>query len=524
MVRPRSLGILFASLLSVSLGGLTAQQSERPIALPLSPTVSPDGGQVAFVWQGDLWVAPTGVADTDAVGLARRVTVHPASDSSPAWSPDGKSLAFVSSRAGSSQVFVVRVDDPRAASPRQVTFDSMSKALVGYHPDGERLILRRTTDVAPFRTESARLYLRSIEGGGAETMLFDCGVGSAAMSPDGQRVLFTRGRPYRTRKGYIGPQALQLWLAERSGEEDWAVRRVSEDRPGFQNVAEDFPMWKPDSRSFLYTSSPDGIDQLFEDRVPEEGSERSEQLAFDIRTIAGATAFDEGVEDPSLCAKGRILVYRHNFGLRVRDLESGDDRVLPLRGSGDQMADPVERRGISRASDIAFTSNGKQMAFVAGHDLYVMDRILKEPVRLTADIAVESDPVFAKDDGRLFFVSETDGEVDIWEAKLEREDEIWWLAEEGEVSLRKVTDDRAVERSLALSPDGEHIAYIRDSELFVMDSDGEDRRRLVGGWDAPSFDWSPDGKWLTYSHAGLRLQLATMWVVPLDGTREPYNL
>jgi Tol biopolymer transport system component len=64
--------------------------------------LSPDGGQVAYTvtsydmeenrGNADIWVMPAGG------GPARRLTTSKASDGAPAWSPDGRRLAFVSRR------------------------------------------------------------------------------------------------------------------------------------------------------------------------------------------------------------------------------------------------------------------------------------------------------------------------------------------------------------------------------------------------------------------------------------------
>ena len=73
------------------------------------PRVSPDGRWVAFTVsavdldanrrRNDLWLVAV-----DGTNL-RRLTTHEASDTSPRWSADGKSLWFLSTRSGSSQVW-----------------------------------------------------------------------------------------------------------------------------------------------------------------------------------------------------------------------------------------------------------------------------------------------------------------------------------------------------------------------------------------------------------------------------------
>jgi TolB protein len=71
------------------------------------PAWSPDGKRIAFVSNRtgnyDIWrMAADG---SDPVNL----TSHPAQDTSPTWSPDGKKLAFVSTRDGGSDVYVLDV-------------------------------------------------------------------------------------------------------------------------------------------------------------------------------------------------------------------------------------------------------------------------------------------------------------------------------------------------------------------------------------------------------------------------------
>ncbi len=477
---------------------------DRPIRVPRDPVVSPDGKTLAFSWQNDLWLAPV------AAGRAHRITTHPGADGSPQFSPDGKRIAFMSDRSGRSQIYLLEVG---GGAPQQVTQDSHNKRLLGFGPDGKSLVIGQVSDRGWHRSESGRVYLLDLEGVKPRRMLFNAGVSQAALSPDGTKVLFTRGRASWWRKGYRGPSASQLWLADLSTSPA-QLTRLSRDLPHFQNVSEKDPLWAPDGKGYYFVSDPDGAFDIYY-RALDGGEARR------VTNVAAADSSDDGVAFPSLSADGSTMVFRRLFDMHRLDVGSGAVQPIALNATGDAGAGFIERRSETNASAIAFTPDGKQMAFVSGDDVYVMDRILREPVRVTSTPDRESSLVFADGGKRLLFVSEASGEVDIWEASHGREDGIWWLADE--FSLRRVTDDNAVERGLKLSPTGESIAYLKGSHLYVMGVDGSDQRRVIEAWSPPSFDWSPDGKWFVYATQDDDYN-SDVWIAPLDGSREPFNL
>ena len=115
-----TLPILFLSALGAA-PSFTAAEMMR-LQRIADPQVSPDGRSVAYqatqvdtaAWtrNTDIWVIPA------AGGTPRRVTDDPKSDMRPRWSPDGKRLAFVSTRDGGAQVWVV---DASGGAARKVT-------------------------------------------------------------------------------------------------------------------------------------------------------------------------------------------------------------------------------------------------------------------------------------------------------------------------------------------------------------------------------------------------------------------
>lgn len=104
------------------------------------PQPSPDGRQIAFVVSTTDLEANRGRLDLWIVGsdgsAPRPLTTHPTTDSTPLWSPDGKTLYFLSSRSGSSQVWAMRFD---GGEPVQVTNLPLDVSNLMLSPDGSRL-------------------------------------------------------------------------------------------------------------------------------------------------------------------------------------------------------------------------------------------------------------------------------------------------------------------------------------------------------------------------------------------------
>ncbi len=496
------LGALFQlAFLPVSAATL---DGESEIRLPRDPALSPSGDVLAFAWRRDIWIA------TVEGGAASRLTLHLADDQDPFFSPDGKTIAYSSDRTGQRQIHLLSLV---GEAPRQVTFGSARNTLLGFTSDGTGLVVLRSTDRFFHSSESRRVYILDLAGEAPARMLFDVGVADAALSPDGTKILFTRGRAAWNRKGYLGPAALQMWMAD-LGSDSPALTRLDRDLPDYQNVSWMEPMWAPGGDAFYYVSDPDGTFDLYRRELGASASTR-------ITRVGEADDSDDGVSFPAMSGDGSAIVFRRRFDLMHLDLASGVVHPIVLTATGDLAADGIERRLEDSATSVAYTADGKQMAFVSGQDIYVMDRVLKEPVRVTHTPESESSLLFSSGDSRLLFVTDSGGELDIWEATHAREDGIWWLAED--FALRQVTDDREAESGLRLSPKGGLVAYTRATDLFIMGDDGSEQRQLLQAWSGPSYDWSPDGRWLVYATQDDNYN-NDVHIVPVDGSAEPFNL
>jgi len=112
------------------------------------PQPSPDGRWTAFVvtvmdkeanrGNSDIWIVPT------AGGEPRRLTAAPGTDNAPRWSPDGKKIAFISTRGGAPQIWMI---DPTGGEAVPFTTISTGASGVLWSPDGKYLAF--TSSVYP---------------------------------------------------------------------------------------------------------------------------------------------------------------------------------------------------------------------------------------------------------------------------------------------------------------------------------------------------------------------------------------
>src|SRR3954463_11565064 len=127
-------------VLLVATATCAALQAQRPPAAPLAsfyePGISPDGATVAFVSGGDIWEVPVRGGD------AHLLVSHPATESRPLFSPDGKRLAFTSTRTGNGDVYVMTL---ATGALKRLTFDDANELVSGWSPDSASIYFQSTS-------------------------------------------------------------------------------------------------------------------------------------------------------------------------------------------------------------------------------------------------------------------------------------------------------------------------------------------------------------------------------------------
>lgn len=475
-------------------GSLMAQAIE-PIFLPSSPTLSPDGKTLMFTWRSDICkVSIDG-------GVIEYVTKHPAKDLSPVFSPDGSKIAFTSNRSGEYQVYTMNVD---GQVPQQVTHHSAGSEILNWYPDNEHLL---TSGQRDFRwRRGTRMFKVSSKNRQNEKLVVDASISFAQLSPDGKKIILTREGTQWWRKGYNGTRASQIWLYDI--EQDFFTPLLI-DGSDYR-----WPIWAPDGKSFYYVASIDGSQ-----------GHNLWQYKFEDQSKRQITSFeDDIIIRPTISADGSTIVFRHLFDL-YKLYPGKDETPVKIELFKHKEDDPAEQKNkiLRSAASPAFTDDALEIAFVSNRDIYFMDTELKEPVALGKTPTMEeSEPVFTSDNKALYFLRGDGVDVDIYKATPADAEKYWW--QNKEFNITQITNDKAIESSITISPDGKMLAFCHKRDgLWVCDADGSNKRKVIDTWDTVDYSWSPDSKWLAASVSSNDL-VRDVWIISVDGSREPYNV
>ncbi|MBP8286108.1 MAG: Tol-Pal system protein TolB [Rhodoferax sp.] len=207
-----------------------ALTSAEPI---ISPAWSPDGSQLAYVSFESR--KPVVYVHSVSTGKRRLIANFRGSNSAPAWSPDSKNLAVTLSRDGGSQLFLL---SSQGGEPRRLTQSSSIDTEPVFSPDGRMIYF--VSD----RGGSPQVYRMSVAGQGIERVTFTGSYNiSPALSADG------RWMAYISRVGGV----FKLQVMELS---TGSLRELT------NTTADESPSFAPNSKLLMYATQQQGREAL----------------------------------------------------------------------------------------------------------------------------------------------------------------------------------------------------------------------------------------------------------------------
>ena len=211
-------------------GGQVALSSPEPI---ISPAWSPDGKQLAYV-SFEKQKAVVYVQDTSS-GARRELANFRGSNSAPAWSPDGQTIALTLSRDTGSQLYLM---DRNGGNVRRLTTSNAIDTEPAFAPDGRGIYFVSDRGGGP------QVYRTSVSGGNVERITFGGAYNiSPAISPDGRTLA------YISRQG-----GYRLYTLDLSGSAQPVALTDSTD--------DESPSFAPNGRLIIYASRAQGRDVL----------------------------------------------------------------------------------------------------------------------------------------------------------------------------------------------------------------------------------------------------------------------
>src|SRR5438874_2141148 len=152
--------VLLLGIVALVAAGAATGVSAGEIKLARHPDYH--NGKIVFSYLGNLWLV-----DEDGAH-PRRLTVHRARDIHPRFSPDGKWIAFSSSRYGNYDVFIIPAEGGEA---KRLTYHSAPDTVVGWSRDSQRVVFQSARGL--LYPGIPNLYQVSTEGGLEEPLPTD---------------------------------------------------------------------------------------------------------------------------------------------------------------------------------------------------------------------------------------------------------------------------------------------------------------------------------------------------------------
>ncbi|HCW06546.1 MAG TPA: peptidase S41 [Cytophagales bacterium] len=485
----------------------TTLSAQNPLWLRY-PSISPDGSQIVFTYQGDLYLV------NSSGGKATPVTVHPAHDFMPVWLPDGKTIAFASDRFGNFDIYSIAAS---GGLPTRLTYHSANDFPTSVSPDGKNILFNsRRVDsdsYADFPNGAMpELYSVSINGG-RNNMVLTTPSEAAVYNASGSKIY------YHDRKGYEDPWrkhhqssiARDIWVYDvKTGSHTQLTTFAGEDRNPVVDAPENF---------LFYLSEEGGSFNVY--RMALKGNKEKIQItSFKNHPVRFLTMSSNG----TLCFSYDGEIYLSKQGEQPQKVN------IQIQTEG--KLNPYEFIPISSgATEMAVSPNGKEVAFVVRGEIFVTSVEGGVTKRITNTPEQERTVNFSKDGRNLVYAGERNNNWNVYKTSIVRKEEPYFYASTILKEEPVVATD-AEEFQPEFSPDGKEVAYLEErTTLKVINLATKATRTIMPGNKNYSYSdgdqyysWSPDGKWFLVDFLMDNHWIGEVGLVSSAGNSEIINL
>ncbi len=485
--RRGALGLGVIALVALALAWLALKRPTAPdlatavVATPLTayagievqPTFSPDGNEVAFVWNGEREDNFDIYRKLIGPGEPLRLTRDPHTEQSPAWSPDGRLIAFLRERDGeAADVYLVPAlggAERRLAGVTSLYRWEVWSNGLAWTPDGKWLVVADQPTGEP-----AGLFLLSPENGDKRRLTSgqegEASDWDPAPSPDGRLLAFTR----RIDTGNTDVYVLGLGSA--------SAPQGTPDRLTFESRESASPVWLSSTAEILlsqgaWLSERQMLRLAVDPLRPAAASRRQVPLGTDATNLAYSKVSQ------------RLVFSRKQHDANIYRLQ--------LRAPGVAAAEP-ERLIASTRLDYTpeISPDGASITFVStrsgSEEIWLANVDGSDPRQLTSmGGPLTSNPRWSPNGRHIVFDSRARDKADLY-----------LIGRDGGAP-RLLTDHPSGDHEARWSNDGRFIYFGSDrtgrEELWKMAATGGEATQVTrdGGCCAVE---SPDGRWLYYSN------------------------
>jgi eukaryotic-like serine/threonine-protein kinase len=390
-------------------------------------------------------------------------------------SPDGRFIAFTSSRDGTPRIWIKEI-----AGGGELALTSGVDFFPRFSPDGSSIFFTH------FGDEKPSLYRVSVLGGEPRKVIEDAYWSD--WSPDGKKIVFIRSRTENQ------VQTSYVYIASVDGGELHEIAH-------FDNEQLTTPRWSPDGSRIAIAQAAGNANSIVL-LVSPDGKTIKKLPLGEAARLTGIAWNGNGKD--ILCLEKIVAAsIRETSGRAVlRNIDSGKSRTL------------FQSLTLGFSVDILSPGRIVFQSLSSSENLKEISIRNNSPDQkgkgwVTRGSSIDRQPAYSPDGEWVIFSSTRGGNLDVWKVSIKTG------------ALIRLTEDSADDYDPAFTPDGKSILWSSrrsgNFEIWMANADGSNARQVSkDGFDAENPTMTRDGKWIVYT--SYKPETRGIWKIHPDGS------